>query len=117
LSFFFSFGLREVFAFHFLCSDNENPKKRAATAPSVEATAADEPSFQEAAPVVKPKETPAKRVPSSHGSKRLKKATDASTSLDAHRPTTSSDDVTTSPGDLLCSLLELSCSCLPFDRF
>jgi hypothetical protein len=67
--------------------------------------------------VVKPKETPAKRVPSSRGSKHLKKATDATTSLDAHKPTTSSDDVTTSPGALLCSLLEFSCSCLPFDRF
>jgi hypothetical protein len=51
--------------------------------------------------VVNSKETPAKRVPSSCGSKRLKKGTDASTSLDAHRPTTSSDDVTTSPGALL----------------
>jgi hypothetical protein len=114
---FFSFGLREVFAFHFLCSDNEDPKKRAATAPSVEATVPNEPSFQEAAPVVKPKETPAKRVPSSCGSNRLKKATDASTSLDAHRPTTSSDNVTSSPVALLCSLPELSCSCLPFGRF
>jgi hypothetical protein len=109
--------LCEVFIFYTFCSDNENPKKHAATAPSVEATAADEPSFQEATPVMKSKETPAKRVPSSRGSKHLKKATDASTSLDAHQPSTSSDDVTTSPGALLCSLLELSCSCLPFDRF
>jgi hypothetical protein len=67
--------------------------------------------------VVKSKETPAKMVSSSHGSKRLKKAIDASTSLDAHRPTRSSDDVSTNPGVLLCSLLELSYSCLPFDRF
>jgi hypothetical protein len=47
----------------------------------------------------------------------MKKATDASTSLDTHRPMSSSDDVSTHPGVLLCSLLELSYSCLPFDRF
>jgi hypothetical protein len=109
--------LCQVFAFYSFCSDNENPKKDAVTAPSVEVATADEPSFQEAAPVVKSKEAPVKRVSSSGGSKRLKKATDASTSLNAHWPTSSSDDVSTNPGVLLCSLLELSYSCLPFDRF
>jgi hypothetical protein len=112
-----SFDLYKVFTFCFLCSDNENPKKDVATAPSVEATTADEPSFQEAAPVVKSPEAPAKRVSSSHGSKRLKKATNASASLDAHRPTSPSDNVSTNPCDLLGLLLELSCSCLSFDRF
>jgi hypothetical protein len=58
--------------------------------------------------VVKSKEAPAKRVSSSCGSKRLKKATDASASLDAHQPMSSSNDVSTNPGVLLCSLLELS---------
>jgi hypothetical protein len=67
--------------------------------------------------VVKSKEAPAKRVSSSRGSKHLKKATDASASLDAHQPTSSSDDVSTNPCDLLCLLHELSCSCLSFDRF
>jgi hypothetical protein len=67
--------------------------------------------------VVKSPKAPAKRVPSSRGSKRLKKATDASVSLDAHRSMSSSDDVSTNPGVLLCSLLELSYSCLSFDRF
>jgi hypothetical protein len=62
VTFFFSFGLREVFAFHFLCSDNEDPKKHAAPAPSVEATAADEPSFQEAAPVAMPMNLLSKRL-------------------------------------------------------
>jgi hypothetical protein len=84
--------------FCFLCSDNENPKKDAATAPSVEAAAADEPSFQEAAPVVKSPKAPAKRVTSTRGSKHLKKATDASVSLDAHRSTSSSNDVSINPG-------------------
>jgi hypothetical protein len=50
--------------------------------------------------VVKSKETPAKRVSSFRGSKHLKKATDASASLDAHRSTSSSDDVSTNPGAL-----------------
>jgi hypothetical protein len=52
------------FPFCFLHSDNENPKKDAATAPSAEAMAADEPSFQEAAPVVKSPKAPVKRVAS-----------------------------------------------------
>jgi hypothetical protein len=111
------FDLCEVFALCFLCSDNENPKKDAAAAPSIEATATNEPSFQEIAPVVKSPKAHIKRVPSSRGSKRLKKATDASVSLDAHRSSSSSDDVSTNPGVLLCSLLELSYSCLSFDRF
>jgi hypothetical protein len=67
--------------------------------------------------VVKSKEASVKRVSSSLGSKRLKKVTYASTSLNAHRPMSSSDDVSTNPGVLLCPLLELSYSCLPFDRF
>jgi hypothetical protein len=94
---FLSFNLCKVFAFCFLCSDNENPKKDATTAPSVEATAADEPSFQEVAPMVKSKEAPAKRVSSSRGSKRLKKTTGASASLDTHQPTSSFDDVSINP--------------------
>jgi hypothetical protein len=61
--------------------------------------------------VVKSKEAPAKRVSSSRGSKRLKKATDANASLDAHRPTSSSNNVSTNHGALLCLLLELSYSC------
>jgi hypothetical protein len=58
--------------FSFLRSDNENPKKDAATAPSVEATAADEPSLQETAPVAKSSKAHVKKVVSTRGSKRLK---------------------------------------------
>jgi hypothetical protein len=47
--------------------------------------------------VVKSPKAPAKRVSSTRGSKRLKKATDSSVSLDAHRSTSSSDDVSTNP--------------------
>jgi hypothetical protein len=43
--------------------------------------------------------------------------TDANFSLDAHRSTSSSDDVSTNPGVFLCSLLELSYSCFSFDSF
>jgi hypothetical protein len=48
-------------AFCFLCSDNENPKRDAATAPSAETMAADEPSVQEVEPVAK--SSKAQRLP------------------------------------------------------
>jgi hypothetical protein len=93
-----SFDLCEVSAFCFLLSDNENLKKDAATTPSIEATHADEPSLQEAAPVVKSPKAPVKRVASTRCSKRLKKSIDAGASLDTHRSTSSSDDVCIGPG-------------------
>jgi hypothetical protein len=65
--------------------------------------------------VVKPPEAPVKKV-NSRASKHLKKATVASTSLDTHRPMVSADDVSITSCDLLCLLLELPYSCLPFDR-
>jgi hypothetical protein len=95
---FLSFDLCEVSAFCFLHSDNENPKKDAAPTPFVEATAANEPSLQEAAPVMKSPKAPVKRVASTRGSKCLKKSRDAAASLDAHRSTSSSDDVRIDPG-------------------
>jgi hypothetical protein len=104
------------FAFYSFCSHNENPKKDAATAPFVEATAADEPSFQEAAPVVKSPEAPLKKG-NPRASKCLKKAAAISTSLDAHQPMTSADDVSTSPCSLFFYLLGFFCSCLPFIDF
>jgi hypothetical protein len=70
-------------AFCFLRSDNEDPKRDVATAPSVETMAADEPSLQEVDPVVKsPKapKAPVKKVVATRGSKRLKKSTDAGAS-------------------------------------
>jgi hypothetical protein len=95
---FLSFDLCEVSAFRFLHSDNENPKKDAATTPSIEATAADEPSLQEAAPVAKSPKAPVKKVVSTRGSKHLKKSIDVGASLDTHRSTSSSDDVRVDPG-------------------
>jgi hypothetical protein len=68
-----------VFAFCSLFSDNENPKRDAATASLIDTPAANEPPSQEAAMVVKSPEAPVKKG-SSRASKRLKKATVASTS-------------------------------------
>jgi hypothetical protein len=74
-------------AFCLLCSDNEDPKRDAATAPSAETMAADEPSVQEVEPVVKsPKapKAPINKVVATCGSKHLKKSTDAGASLEIH---------------------------------
>jgi hypothetical protein len=62
---------------------------------------ADEPSLQEAAPVVKSPKAPVKRVASTRGSKRLKKSTDAGASLDTHQSMSSSDEVRIAP-DIFC---------------
>jgi hypothetical protein len=98
-------------AFYFLRSDNEDPKRDATTAPSAETMATDEPSLQEVDPVVKsPKapKAPLKKVVATHGSKRLKKSTDAGASLEAHQSTSSSDDVRVYPGIfVVCSLCDL----------
>jgi hypothetical protein len=104
-----------VFGFYSLFSDNEDPKRDTATASLVDTPAANEPPSQEAAMVVKSPEAPVKKG-NSCASKRLKKAAVASTSLDTHRPVGSADDVSTASCGLLFLLLELSFSCLPFDR-
>jgi hypothetical protein len=76
------------------CSDNENPKKDAATAPIVDAPAIDKPPSQEADMVPKSPEAVVKKA-ASRASKCLKKASAASASLDAHRPMSFDDDVST----------------------
>jgi hypothetical protein len=88
-------------AFCFLRSDNEDPKRDAAVAPSAETMAAGEPSLQEVDPVVKsPKapKAPVKKVVATRGSKHVKKSTDAGASLETHRSTSSSDDVRVDTG-------------------
>jgi hypothetical protein len=77
-----------------LFSDNENPKEDAATAPLVDAPAIDELPSQEAAVVDKSPEAAVKKA-ASRASKCLKRAPVASISLDAHRPMSSADDVST----------------------
>jgi hypothetical protein len=59
--------------------------------------AADEPSLQEVAPAVKSSKAPIKKVTSTHVSKRVRKSIDVGASLDAHRSTSSSEDVRNAP--------------------
>jgi hypothetical protein len=63
--------------------------------------------------VVKSPEAPIKKGTSSRASKRLKKATTVSASLDTHQPVGSPDDVSTASCGLLFLLLEFFFSCLP----
>jgi hypothetical protein len=58
--------------------------------------------------VVKSPEAPVKKGTSSCASKRLKKATTASASLDTHRPMGSPDDVSTASCGLLFFCLNFS---------
>jgi hypothetical protein len=100
-------------AFCSLSSDDEDPKGDAATASLVDTFAANELPSQEAAVVVKLPDAPVKKGTSSRASKRLKKATTASASLDTHRPAGSPNDVSTASCGLLFLLLEFSFSCFP----
>jgi hypothetical protein len=84
--------MQSVLLFCSFCSDNENPKKDVATAPIVDAPSIDEPPSQEAAMVPKSLEVTTKKA-GSRSSKCLKKVLGATTSLDAPRPITSTDDV------------------------
>jgi hypothetical protein len=79
----------------------------------VDTLAANELPSQEAAMVAKSPEALVKKDTSSHASKRLKKATAASDSLDTHRPMGSPDDVSTASCGLLFSLFEFFFSCFP----
>jgi hypothetical protein len=87
-----------------LFSDNEDPKKFAATAPVTDAPVVDEPLSQEAAVVPKSPGAAAKKA-GSRASKLLKKASAASTSLDAPRPVIPTDDVSST---YFCCLLALN---------
>jgi hypothetical protein len=71
-----------LYSFFPFFSDNEDPKKYVATAPIADAPIIDEPPSQEAAVVPKSPEAATKKA-SFRASKRLKKASAASTSLDA----------------------------------
>jgi hypothetical protein len=115
---FFLLTYVKALAFYFLCSDNEDPKRDATTAPSADTRAADEPSMQEVEPVVKsskaPKasKAPVKKPVATRGSKHLKKSTDAGVSLEIHQSTSSSDDVRVDPGMFAfvpCVIFILTC--------
>jgi hypothetical protein len=96
----------EYSTFCFLFSDEEDPKKFATTAPVTDTPVIDEPPSQEAAVVPKSPEAAAKKTVS-RASKRLKKASAASTSLDAPRPAIPTDDVSAL---YFCCLLSLNYS-------
>jgi hypothetical protein len=77
-------------------SDEENPKRFAAAAPATNTPAIDEPPSQEVDPAAKsPKalRVPVKKVVTVRSSKRMKKSSDVGASLEAHRSTSSFDDV------------------------
>jgi hypothetical protein len=89
------------FSFCFLLSDEKNAKRFAAAAPATNTPAIDAPPSQEADLVVKsPKapRAPVKKVVATRGSTRAKKLTNAGASLEAHRSTSSSDDVRVATG-------------------
>jgi hypothetical protein len=84
------------FSFGFLCSDDEDLKRDATTAPSAENITADESPMQEVEPAVKsPKapRAPVKKVPVARGTKRSKKSKETDISLEPHESRSSRDDV------------------------
>jgi hypothetical protein len=81
------------FAFCSLLSDDDDPKRDAVAAPHLDTLTVTKAPSQEDAMVVKSPEAPAKKGTPAHASKRLKKAVAVGTSLKAHRPVASSNDV------------------------
>jgi hypothetical protein len=78
------------------CSDDEEPKKDAAAAPSTQDAIADEPSVQEtelAVPAPRATRASTKKITASRSTKRSKKSQEAKVSLEAHEPIGSSDNV------------------------
>jgi hypothetical protein len=83
-------------SFSLFLSDEENPKRFAAEAPITDTLVINEPPPQEVDPVAKTQKAskkPTKKVVSVRSSGRLKKASDAGATLEAHQSTSSSDDV------------------------
>jgi hypothetical protein len=77
-------------------SDEENPKRFAAAAPITDTLVSSEPPPQEVDPAAKPQKTskkPTKKVVSVRSSGRLKKASDAGATLEAHQSTSSFNDM------------------------
>jgi membrane carboxypeptidase/penicillin-binding protein len=94
-----------------LFSDNENPRKDAATTPLVDAPTADEPPSREAAMVAKSLEATVKKGTSSRAPKHLKKAPVAGTSHG------STDDVSTTFCGLFFYYLNFSSHVFLFTDF
>jgi hypothetical protein len=101
------------FAFCFLSSDDDDPKRDAAAAPLLDTLTTAKAPAQEDAMVVKSPEAPAKKGTPAHASKRPKRVVTMTTSLEAHRPTTSSDNVSFSSCVLLFLFFDLFFILLP----
>jgi hypothetical protein len=82
-------------------SDEEDPKRFAAAAPTIDTPVVDEPPQQEVGPVVKSSKAsrkPTKKVVAIRSSSRMKKLLDAGASLEPHQSTSSFDDVCENTG-------------------
>jgi hypothetical protein len=98
----------KVFAFCSLLSDNDDPKRDAATAPLLDTLNVPKAPSQEDATVVKSPEAPAKKGTPACASKRLKKAAAVGSSLKTHRPVASPDDVSIASCSRLFYCLDFS---------
>jgi hypothetical protein len=99
LSFLLAFLLSscvKYLSFGFLCSDDEDPKRDAAIAPSAGNTNPDGSPAQEVEPAAKSPKAPrtyVKKVPVARGAKRSKKSKETDISLEPHDSRSSPDDV------------------------
>jgi hypothetical protein len=85
---------------HFL-SDEEDPKRFAAAAPTIDTPVVDEPPLQEVGPAAKSSKAsrkPIKKAVAIRSSSRVKQSSDAGASLEAHQSTSSSDNVCENTG-------------------
>jgi hypothetical protein len=97
---FFLSGYIKPVSFCFLYSDDEDPKRDAATAPSAEDITADEPPVQEAEPAMKSPKAPRasiKKVSVTRSAKRSKKSKETYVFFEAHESADSLDDVSNCP--------------------
>jgi hypothetical protein len=88
--------LIDDFVFSPFLSDGENPKRFAAAAPVTDTLVINESPPQEVDPAAKPQKAskkPTKKVVGVRSSGRLKKASDAGATLEAHQSTSSFDDM------------------------
>jgi hypothetical protein len=92
LSFFLSGCIKPVSS----CSDDEEPKRDAAAAPSTQDVITDEPPVQETEPavqVLRATRASTKKITASRSTKRSKKSQEAEVSLEAYEPAGSPDNV------------------------
>jgi hypothetical protein len=115
LSFFASF-FWVVENLFLVCNDDEDPQPDVMDAPSPQAAVPDKPSMQEtelSAEAPRVTRSSIKKVAVSRSTKRQKKSKEADISLEAHKPTSSLDDVSDRTLKIFPFVLHmLMCSCL-----